>query len=330
MAVSLKKGGNVSLTQLAPETDVFDVLLGWKARSELWFSAFCFMLTTDGKVLRKRYKLPEEFKDLKALEKDKEQSVCSSYQSSIDNAVQYLGSLSDYKAKRYLGPELSGAPGGPITEDDIIRYYNALSAITESPFVAVEDFRVDLSLVSPDVTKLVFALGVYPTREYNFAQVSSCHMIVADDSNNKLASFELSDMPSYKAMVLGELYRYKGQWKFRAIGDGFNDDIRAMFKAYGAEDLLSWTTFKIALHGSKSGLQFDPTPAPSSDSGPKQDNHDDKALNASSTAQTSDHSLCVAVIGSLAVVYIFLLRLIEIGLLVMFLLSPIILVVWLI
>ena len=330
MAVKLVKGGNVSLTQLAPDTDVFNVLLGLKARSELRFGAFCFMLATDGKVLRKSNydKLPDEFK---FLAEDKDQSVWFLNRSSIDEAVQYLGSLSnDEVKKQYFDSELSD---GSVTKDEIMRYYTASN--TAESFADADAFSVDLSKISSDVTRLVFALGIFPWNEDNFAQVSSCSMIVADDSNSKLASFELSDTMPAKAIILGELYRYKGQWKFRALGAGFNDDVIAMFDAYGAQDLLSWTGFKLAmrehaLHVNKLSQQAAPTPVPSSNSGADQDDHDDRALNASNTAQTADHSLCVAMIGGLAIGYLLLLRLIEFGLFVLLLLSPIILIVWLV
>lgn len=318
MAVNLVKGGNVSLTQLAPDTDVFNVLLGWKARSELRLDAFCFLLDADGTV----------YSD--------EDAVYYSQPSSEDEAVEYLGTNS--------------------------------SSNTAASFAA-EAFRVELSEISPDVTKLVFAVGIYDPlgNDLTFAQVSATSLVIVDtDSNSRLVSYELREtMPAYKAMILGELYRYKGQWKFRALGDGFNDGVCAMFDAYGvdllppeAEDTVralsdlaaavravrdaqdeaarnssAEDASASAVRNSRSTVpqQAAPTPQlPPALSSSTTADRDDRSLGAASSAKTSDHSLCLAVIGGLAIGYVFMLRLIELGLFVLFLLSPIILIVWLI
>ena len=186
MAITLVKGGNVSLTQMAPEVDAINVLIGCKTRSsDLDIDACCLMLTADGKV------------------RNNKDAVFYNHTSSEDGAVMHLGSHA---------------------ASDMSAYFDA------------EAIRVDLSEVSPDITKLVFAVAIYKNKEHgqSFAQVSCTSIVLVDDSNRKLVSFELSDaVPSYQSLILGELYRYKGQWKFRAIGDGFYGGLDAVFNAYG-------------------------------------------------------------------------------------------------
>lgn len=317
MAVKLVKGGNVSLTQLAPDTNEFNVVLGWRLRRELRLDAFCFMLAADGKVCSDQY------------------------------AVYYAHLLSDDSAVWYLG---------------------TTSVSTTAVSLTAQSFRVGLSDISSDVTRLVFAVGIYDqlgsTEVYNFTQVASCNVFVADTSCNHLVSFELSDtMPAYKAMILGELYRYKGQWKFRALGDGFNDGVSAMFATYGADLLITEVADTVrefgltapafaAVHKDSSSSVVDEdesanaassnrrkssvshqaaprpvlSPATSVDSVAHQD--DRASLSAASTSKSpsSDHSLY----GGLSIVYLFLRRLIVFCVFVLLLLSPIILIVWLV
>lgn len=255
MAITLVKGGNVSLTQMAPEVDAINVLIGCKTRSsDLDIDACCLMLTADGKV------------------RNNKDAVFYNHTSSEDGAVMHLGSHA---------------------ASDMSAYFDA------------EAIRVDLSEVSPDITKLVFAVAIYKNKEHgqSFAQVSCTSIVLVDDSNRKLVSFELSDaVPSYQSLILGELYRYKGQWKFRAIGDGFYGGLDAVFNAYGVTFINTSSSSSSRAAG---------------------------GLSSSSSAKSTDHSLCLAVGGTFALIYLFLLFLIRWGLFITFLISPFLLIAWL-
>ncbi|MCP5767862.1 TerD family protein, partial [Klebsiella pneumoniae] len=41
------------------------------------------------------------------------------------------------------------------------------------------------------------------------------------------------DYSTETAMVFGELYRHNGEWKFRAVGQGYAGGLRAMCHQYG-------------------------------------------------------------------------------------------------
>ena len=46
--------------------------------------------------------------------------------------------------------------------------------------------------------------------------------------------FDLNeDYSTETAMIFGELYRHNGEWKFRAVGQGYNGGLRAMCHQYG-------------------------------------------------------------------------------------------------
>lgn len=60
--------------------------------------------------------------------------------------------------------------------------------------------------------------------------------IVDELTNNELVRFDLGeDFSTETAVVVGELYRYKGEWKFNAIGSGFKGGLRALCINYGVD-----------------------------------------------------------------------------------------------
>ncbi|OQX19248.1 MAG: chemical-damaging agent resistance protein C, partial [Desulfobacteraceae bacterium IS3] len=60
--------------------------------------------------------------------------------------------------------------------------------------------------------------------------------IVSQDSNREIARFDLSeDMSTETAMMFGEVYRHGGEWKFRALGQGFKGGLGPMAKNYGVK-----------------------------------------------------------------------------------------------
>lgn len=77
--------------------------------------------------------------------------------------------------------------------------------------------------------KIVFAVTIYQAyeRKQNFGLIKNAFIRIVDaDTNRELCRFNLSDDQTYAArtaMIFGELYRYNGEWKFNAVGEGTND-----------------------------------------------------------------------------------------------------------
>ena len=58
--------------------------------------------------------------------------------------------------------------------------------------------------------------------------------VVNDQTNVEIVRFDLNeDYSTETAMIFGELYRHNGEWKFRAVGQGYNGGLRAMCGQYG-------------------------------------------------------------------------------------------------
>jgi len=90
-----------------------------------------------------------------------------------------------------------------------------------------EQLNVDLSRVPNDVHKLVFVVNIYDcvSRRQDFGMIGNAYIRVVNASNNQdLCKFNLTENYSGKtSLIVGELYRYDGEWKFSAIGEGTTD-----------------------------------------------------------------------------------------------------------
>ena len=100
-----------------------------------------------------------------------------------------------------------------------------------------EQIKIDLSKVPADIEKIDFTVTIYEAeeRKQNFGQVENAFIHVMDATNGKeLIRYDLGeDFSIETAVVIGELYRNKGEWKFNAIGSGFSGGLASLGKNYG-------------------------------------------------------------------------------------------------
>ena len=100
-----------------------------------------------------------------------------------------------------------------------------------------EQILVDLSKVPAGVSKIAFTVTIYEAEErrQNFGQVSNSFIRIVDDvTGSEIIRYDLGeDFSIETAVVVGELYRHGGEWKFNAIGSGFNGGLAALCRQYG-------------------------------------------------------------------------------------------------
>ena len=100
-----------------------------------------------------------------------------------------------------------------------------------------EVVTVNLPGVPPQATSIVFAVSIYDaeSRQQSFGQVRNAYIRVVNLANDvELARYDLTEeYSSETAMVFGELYRYGGEWKFRAVGQGYATGLRGIALDYG-------------------------------------------------------------------------------------------------
>jgi len=160
-----------------------------------------------------------------------------------------------WDVNRYDGPEfdldasafLLQADGHVGQDGDFVFYSNAQHASGSVVYGGDnrtgegegddEQIFVDLSLVPANIERIDFTVTIYDAaeRRQNFGQVSNAYVRILDDATGaELVRYDLEeDFSIETAIVVGELYRHGGEWKFNAIGSGFQGGLEAMCRSFG-------------------------------------------------------------------------------------------------
>ena len=102
-----------------------------------------------------------------------------------------------------------------------------------------EQVKIDLTKVPSNIHKIDFTVTIYEAmeRRQNFGQVSNAYIrILREDTGEELIRYDLSeDFSIETAIVVGELYRHGEEWKFSAIGSGFEGGLKALCANFGID-----------------------------------------------------------------------------------------------
>ena len=102
-----------------------------------------------------------------------------------------------------------------------------------------EQIRIDLSRVPENLTKIAFTVTIYEPeqRRQNFGQVNNAFIrIYNEETGEEMIRYDLGeDFSIETAAVFGELYKNGGEWKFNAIGNGFQGGLAALCANFGVE-----------------------------------------------------------------------------------------------
>ncbi|MCQ4041913.1 TerD family protein [Streptantibioticus rubrisoli] len=94
----------------------------------------------------------------------------------------------------------------------------------------VDGLLVDLTVVEPGVDRIVL---VASADGGTFGQLAVRVRLTDPVAGGELASFECADATVESALVLGELYRRAGQWRFRAVGQGYDTGLDGLAADFG-------------------------------------------------------------------------------------------------
>ncbi len=188
MAISLNKGGNISLSKTDPSLVRMVVGLGWDERGtdgqDFDLDASAFLLNAAGKC-----RTDADF-------------IFYNNMKAADGSITHTGD------------NRTGEGDG----DD-------------------EQVKVDLSKIAADVDKIAITVTIHDAtaRNQSFGQVANAFIrIVNEDSGAEIVRYDLSeDYSTETAMVFGEIYRNSGEWKFKAVGQGYAGGLGAMATQYG-------------------------------------------------------------------------------------------------
>lgn len=188
MALSLQKGGNISLTKQEANLQLITLGLGWDPRSTdgqpFDLDASAFLLTAAGRV------------------RGDQDFIFYNQLRSAEGSVEHTGD------------NRTGDGDG----DD-------------------ESIKVNLSLVPTEVEKIavVVTIDQADQRRQNFGQVGGAFIrIVNDNTGQEMTRYDLGeDFSTETAVIFGEVYRHGGEWKFRAVGQGYAGGLGAVAQNYG-------------------------------------------------------------------------------------------------
>ena len=90
-----------------------------------------------------------------------------------------------------------------------------------------EQIVIDLNRVPAQYDRIVLAVNIYQAyeRRQHFGMIQNAFIRLVDArNNNEMCIYNLTENYSNQtAMLLGEVYRYNGEWKFNAVGQGTTD-----------------------------------------------------------------------------------------------------------
>jgi tellurium resistance protein TerD len=101
---------------------------------------------------------------------------------------------------------------------------------------------IDFAKVPADIQKIAITVTIYDAqvRRQNFGQVSNAYVRVArmagpeDMVGSEVLKFDLMEEFSIEtALVVCEIYRHNGDWKFNAVGAGYQGGLEALCRSYG-------------------------------------------------------------------------------------------------
>ncbi|WP_042457571.1 TerD family protein [Neobacillus dielmonensis] len=102
-----------------------------------------------------------------------------------------------------------------------------------------EQIKIDFSKVPSHVHRIAIAVTIHEAeqRSQNFGQVSNAFVRVVDEETNReILRFDLGeDFSVETAVVVCELYRHNGDWKFNAVGSGFSGGLAALCRNFGLQ-----------------------------------------------------------------------------------------------
>jgi S1-C subfamily serine protease len=153
-------------------------------------------------------------------------------------AVGVSGEPSDeFAAKTQLGAALLDTAGRVRDANDLISAEQPRSrdgSVTFSGFPG--ELRIDLDAVPEAIARIAIVLTVKPgfAPATTFGVFSAVRAWLADPSGKLPLLFPLPPASRGEtALIMAELYRHQGQWKFRAVGQGFSAGLPALAAYFG-------------------------------------------------------------------------------------------------
>lgn len=102
-----------------------------------------------------------------------------------------------------------------------------------------EQIKIDLSKIPANISKIAITVTIYEAeqRRQNFGQINNAFIRIYNEvTGEEMLRYDLGeDFSIETAAVFGELYKNGGEWKFNAIGSGYQGGLAALCANYGVD-----------------------------------------------------------------------------------------------
>lgn len=123
---------------------------------------------------------------------------------------------------------------GKLSDDRYMVFYNQKSSPDNAVTVALNGprsvFQIDLARLPASIDKLVFTAA---TEQGSMRALGASSLALG---SNASFAFAGQDFQDEKAVIIGELYRRDGSWRFGAVGQGFAGGLAALLKHFGGSE----------------------------------------------------------------------------------------------
>ncbi|MCL6289991.1 TerD family protein [Streptomyces sp. JUS-F4] len=131
---------------------------------------------------------------------------------------------------------------GKVRSDVDFCFYNnpvagngSVQLLGKTPTADGSEDRIsfDLDAVPQEIDKVVVAASRYAGSR--FGELDDLRLTLADSTGDGLVRFAVEGTDDVSAVIFGELYRRSGEWKFRAVGQGYASGLAGLATDYGVD-----------------------------------------------------------------------------------------------
>ncbi|WP_420076298.1 TerD family protein [Streptomyces sp. JL3001] len=131
---------------------------------------------------------------------------------------------------------------GKVRSDGDFYFYNnpvaadgSVQLLGKTPTEDGNEDRIcfDLTAVPPQVERIVVAASRYGGAR--FGELENVRVRLADAAGESLLRFTIADVDAVSAIIFGELYRRGEEWKFRAVGQGYDSGLAGLATDFGVD-----------------------------------------------------------------------------------------------
>jgi tellurite resistance protein TerA/tellurium resistance protein TerD len=136
---------------------------------------------------------------------------------------------------------------GKIPNDKYFIFYNNLQSFDSSVLQSIPEknngsqenktiYGIILQRVNPEIEEITFVVTIHEAEKFNanFSNIKNAFIKISNlDTKSELVRYELKENFSRETAVeFGRLYRKNGEWRFQAVGAGYQAGLQSFVDKY--------------------------------------------------------------------------------------------------